>query len=73
MNLQNRLDMACSTRDEKAEKAIVRILKREYDRKKFGRLQVAMGKQQVLPAAQITVSCEYGPDPVFQRRTKSKR
>ena len=54
-HLQGRLDKARLQKDERTKKAITCILKREYDRKTFGRLQVAMGKQHGLPAAQITV------------------
>ena len=45
--LQSRLDVARKRKDEKMEKAIIRILKQEYDNNKFGRLQVAMGNIKV--------------------------
>ena len=49
--LQNRVDVAWSRKNEKTEKAIACILKQGYDKKKFGRLRVAMGKQWGLPAS----------------------
>ena len=64
-HLQSRLDVARKRKDEKTEKAIIHILKWEYDKKKFGRRRVIMGKQRGLPAAQITVPCKNGTGPVF--------
>ena len=55
-HIQSRLDKVESGKDENSGKAIICILKRERNRKKFGRLRFAM---------QIAVSCEYDPDPVF--------
>ena len=37
-HLQNRLNVARRRKDEKTEKAIIRILKRDHDKKKSGRL-----------------------------------
>ena len=64
-HLQERLGVARKRKDKNTEKAIIRILKREHDKKKYGRLRVAMGKQCGLPAAQIAIPYETGPDPIF--------
>ena len=44
-HLQSRIDKARLWKDEKTEKATINILKWGYDKKKFSRLQVTMGKQ----------------------------
>ena len=62
--------MARKKKDESTEKAIIRILKREHDKKTYGMLRVAMGKQRGLPAVQITVPCETGPDPIFLEKSQ---
>ena len=69
-HLQDRLDVARKKKDELTEKEIIRILKRERDKKTYGRLRVAMGKQHGLSAAQIAVPCETGPDPIFLEKSQ---
>ena len=36
----------------------------------YGRIRVAMGKQRGLPAAQIAVPYEMGPDPIFSEKSQ---
>ena len=43
-HLQERLDVARKRKGEKTEEATIRILKRGHDKKKYGRLRVAIGK-----------------------------
>merc|ERR1712194_949468 len=54
-HLRDCLAKAKRRNDEKAVKAITRILKREHDRKKYGRLRGAFGKPRALPSMQIEV------------------
>ena len=64
-HLQERLDVARKRKDENTEKAIIRMLKREHDKKKYGKLRVGMGKQHGFPDAQIADPCETGPNQIF--------
>ena len=67
-HLQNQLDKAKARKDEDAVKAITRILKREFDKKSYGRMHAAFGKTRTLPAAQIAEPCPTGPDPLFSNQ-----
>ena len=69
-HLQERLDIARKRKNENTEKAIISILKREHDEKKYGRLRVAVGRQHGLPVAQIAVSYETGQDPIFLNKSQ---
>ena len=64
-HLQERLSAAKKRNDEDSEKAIIQILRREHDRKKYRRLKVAFGKKRSNPASRVAVPCEFGPDAIF--------
>jgi hypothetical protein len=64
-HLQERLDIARKRDDEESATAIVRILRREYDTKKYRRLRCAFGKPKGQPASQIGVHEDDGNDNVF--------
>jgi hypothetical protein len=67
-HLQNRLKIARDRNDETAEKAIIRILRREFDKKRYRRLKIAFGKRKALPASQVAVECTSGPDAIFSTK-----
>ena len=67
-HLQERLEAAHLRRDEKAAGAITNILRREYNKKKFGRLRAAFGKKRGYAVSRVTERAEEGLDTVFSSR-----
>ena len=67
-HLRGCLAKAKRRNDKKAVKAITRILKREHDIKKYGRLRGAFGKPRALPAMQIEVPNANGPNEIHSTK-----
>jgi hypothetical protein len=67
-HLQERLNAAHLRRDEKAAAAIIKILRREYNAKKFSRLRAAFGKKRGYTVSRVAERAEEGPDTVYSSR-----
>ena len=64
-HLQSCIDQARAVNDETKVDALVRIMRRERDRRQNRRLYCSFGKKKGKPPSQIAVRCPTGPDPIF--------
>ena len=67
-HLQDCIDKARTAGKLDKVDALIRLMRRERERKKNRRLHVSFGKKKGNPPSRIAVPCETGPDPIFSKR-----